>query len=512
MTQTELFTAQDLEQLAQHGISPAEAQRQIAQMRSGVSYLPLVAAASRAQGIFEIDPQERVKYLERWQQCLKNGEKRVVKFVPASGAASRMFKGLYAVQQDTPLTQEQARFFENLEQFAFWGLLNEACLRNNWRTATKLREQKDYTTLVQNLLEKEGLRYGTLPKALLAFHKYPDGFVRTPLEEHMVEGCEYVQDGHGKVRLHFTVSPEHLPEFRRKTETLIPLLQDRYGAVFEVEFSTQSPETDTLALDAEGNPFRTQEGTLLLRPGGHGALISNLSRLEADIVFIKNIDNVVPDSRKSNTILYKKLLGGILLAVQERIFAYLRALDGKPGKNLREEIAAFLSNVLGITLPQDEMRDEQTELELMRAKLNRPLRVCGMVRNEGEPGGGPFIVREPDGSTSLQILESVQINPADQEAVQMMQQGQFFNPVDLCCGITDYQGNRFPLEQFVNHQTAFLSHKSLNGRELTALERPGLWNGAMHFWNTLFVEVPADTFAPVKTVLDLLKESHQSIL
>lgn len=505
-----LFSEQDLAQLQERGIAPEESQRQIQLLRTGTPFLDIIASASYNFGIMEISLEEKEYYLAKWHHYMHQQNQSVVKFTPASGAASRMFKDLYDISENKPLTETQELFFEQIEKFAFWGALNEVCLRNNWKTVSKLKEQKQYHIIAKNLLELDGLNYGSLPKGLLYFHQYSSGLVRTPVGEHLAEGAGYVQDASGKVRLHFTVSTEHLEHFQTFVDRVVPLYQERYGVIYEVSQSIQNPNTDTLALDADGNPFRTEHNELLFRPGGHGALIDNLNELDAEIVFIKNIDNVLPDYRKSNTLIYKKLLGGILLEVREQVFTLLRKLDqGKLNRGQLQEMTTFLKQVLCIELSNTDLMTDEELATKIKDKLNRPLRVCGMVKNQGEPGGGPFVIREPDGSTSLQILESVQINKQDPTAVDMMQKGAFFNPVDLCCAITDYEGKPFDLHRYVHPSTAFLSEKTKDGKPLIALERPGLWNGAMHHWNTLFVEVPSDTFAPVKTVLDLLRPEHQ---
>ena len=429
-----------------------------------------------------------------------------------------MFKALYGLPKEEQishddLTPDQQTFVDHLESFAFYEKLSETCLRNNWRTMSKLVESEQYGTIIDNLLDTHGMSYGSLPKGMLLFHDYPNGTKRTPIEEHMVEGALYAQDIHGRVRLHFTVSPEHLEAFRSLVDRRIQSFEDLFGCRYQVTYSVQESSTDTIALDIErGTPFRRADGTLLLRPGGHGTLIGNLGRLDASVVFIKNIDNVTPDHLKSNTVLYKKLLGGILLAVRDRIFGYLQQLKrSKVSKALTEEILTFLDETLCIQIPHAELLSEEELIPKLMSKLNRPIRVCGMVRNEGEPGGGPYLVREADGTTSLQILESVQVDKNNPEALEMMREGTHFNPVDLCCYIRDYEGNPFDLHKYVNPQTAFISEKSVEGRPLKALEHPGLWNGAMHDWNTIFVEVPSDTFTPVKTVLDLLRPEHQPL-
>ena len=313
------------------------------------------------------------------------------------------------------------------------------------------------------------------------------------------------------VRLHFTVSPEHRKDFEALVHSLQPVYEDLYGVRYDISFSEQLPSTDTLALTPDGELFRTDTGHLLFRPGGHGALIHNLGKLPTDVVFIKNIDNVVPDPYKGTTIMYKKFLGGVLIALRRQIFSYLTLLEkGKPSHAQIEEILGFLEGQLSITVPEDLDKEDSSTIKWIQGRLNRPIRVCGMVRNQGEPGGGPFIVREHDGSSSLQILESSQIDMEDAGQRTFFEAGGYFNPVDLVCAIRDYKGQPFDLTKFVNPKTAFISHKSLSGRELLALELPGLWNGAMHDWNTAFVEVPLDTFNPVKEVNDLLRTEHQN--
>ena len=518
MSQTVSFTESDLSYLAERGISASEAERQLQLLIDGTPYLVIVDSAKLERGIMRLTTSEMVQYLDLWHDYLQRQGTDVVKFVPASGAASRMFKDLYALPKEQQiahddLTPEQQTFVDHLESFAFYEKLSETCLRNNWRTMNKLVESEQYGTIIDNLLDTHGMGYGSLPKGMLLFHDYPNGTKRTPIEEHMVEGALYAQDIHGRVRLHFTVSPEHLGGFRSLVDRRIQTYEDLLGCHYEVNYSVQEPSTDTIALDVEqGLPFRRTDGTLLLRPGGHGTLIGNLGRLDASVVFIKNIDNVTPDHLKSNTVLYKKLLGGILLAVRDRIFGYIQQLKrSKVSKTLMEEILTFLDETLCIQIPHADLLSEEELIPKLLAKLNRPIRVCGMVRNEGEPGGGPYLVREPDGTTSLQILESVQVDKNNPEALEMMRQGTHFNPVDLCCYIRDYEGNPFDLHNYVNPQTAFISDKSVEGRPLRALEHPGLWNGAMHDWNTIFVEVPSDTFTPVKTVLDLLRPEHQPL-
>jgi len=398
------------------------------------------------------------------------------------------------------------------EEFAFFGELSESCLRNEWSTVAKLLEGGRYDLVAKSLLTERGLNYGHLPKGLVPFHKYPGKYIRTAATEHLAEGALYTKNSNGVVRIHYTVSPEHIDFFRQHIERASSRIEGDYGVIIESSFSTQNSSSDTLALDEEGMPFRTEEGDLLFRPGGHGALIDNLAALESDVIFIKNIDNVTMEHLKSNTILYKKLLGGVLLAVQERIFGYLRQLDkGKCSHSQLEEMVDFLHKVLCIQLPQIDLLGDKELAERIQQKLNRPIRVCGMVRNDGEPGGGPYIVREADGSTSLQIVEVSQIDKSSERDASILASSSYFNPVDIVCSPYDFKGQHFHLQDYVNKRTAFVATKSQNGKQLQALERPGLWNGAMHHWNTIFVEVPSDTFTPVKTVTDLLRQEHRGV-
>ena len=510
---SQLFTPEDLSELQERGISLEEATQQVEEIRRGFPYLEILASASLEQGILHVEHSEEVRYMDLWEEYLLSGKASVYKMVPASGAASRMFKMLFAFL-DAPYTAPEKPaeelFFSKISQFAFYERLNEACLRNNWKSIPKLIAAGEYKAIVENLLLPKGLGYGSKPKALLLFHNYKEG-ARTSAEEHLVEGALYAKDREGDVRLHFTVSPEHRKEFEALITALQPSYEDHYGVRYDISFSEQLASTDTLALRPDGELFRTDEGHLLFRPGGHGALIHNLGKLPADVVFIKNIDNVVPDPYKGSTVMYKKFLGGVLIALRNQIFGYLRLLDkGKPSHAQIEEILTFLHDQLSITIPKDLNKEDGSAISWIQGKLNRPIRVCGMVRNEGEPGGGPFIIREIDGSSSLQILESSQINMKEESQRAFFEAGGYFNPVDLVCSIRDYRGQNFDLTQYVNPKTAFVSQKSLNGRELLALELPGLWNGAMHDWNTAFVEVPLDTFNPVKEVNDLLRTEHQN--
>ena len=507
-----MLTHEDKELLAKKGISEEKIAEQLACFEKGFPYLKLSAAASVENGgIMKAEDKDFERYLAAWN-AYKDGEKKIVKFVPASGAASRMFKNMFeflGADYEKPTTDFEKKFFDHIHDFAFYNDLNAACMDNTGKNIDALLSEQNYKAIVSNLLEAAGLNYGALPKGLLKFHRYADG-VRTPLEEHLVEGALYAAGKTGKVNVHFTVSTEHRALFEKLVAAKVGEYEAKYGAKYHISFSEQKPSTDTVAADMENKPFRDKDGKLLFRPGGHGALIENLNDLDADIVFIKNIDNVVPDRLKADTVIYKKLLAGVLVTLQKQAFEYLELLDS--GHYSHEQLETIIRFV------QQQLRCRRTDLKeledadlviYLRKKLNRPMRVCGMVKNVGEPGGGPFLAYNPDGTISLQILESSQIDMNDPEKKAMFEKGTHFNPVDLVCAIRDYKGRKFNLLEHVDKATGFISYKSKNGKDLKALELPGLWNGSMSDWNTVFVEVPLSTFNPVKTVNDLLREQHQ---
>ncbi len=505
-----MITPEDKALLEKKGISEAQIAEQLACFEKGFPFLQLDGAASIEKGILAPAENELNTYLQAWD-TYKQSDKNIVKFVPASGAASRMFKNLFeflGADYEIPTTDFEKKFFNNIQDFAFYTDLNAACEKNNGKGIEALVNESNYKPVVANLLEEAGLNYGALPKGLLKFHKYDNG-ARTPLEEHLVEGALYAAGTTGKVNVHFTVSTEHRDLFKALVEEKVTEYAQKYNIEYSVSFSEQKPSTDTIAADMENKPFR-DNGKLLFRPGGHGALIENLNDLDADIVFIKNIDNVVPDRLKDETVTYKKLIAGVLVTLQKQAFDYLELLDsGKYTHEQLEEIIRFVQQDL-CCRKTDIKELEDAELVIyLRNKLNRPMRVCGMVKNVGEPGGGPFLAYNPDGTISLQILESSQIDMKDEEKKAMFEKGTHFNPVDLVCAVRDYKGNKFDLVKYVDKATGFISYKSKSGKELKALELPGLWNGAMSNWNTVFVEVPLGTFNPVKTVNDLLREQHQ---
>lgn len=505
-----MLSQQDLKQLAQKGITEAQIERQLGEFKTGFPFLKLEGAAAIGKGIVAPADAERKAYVEAWQQYKAAG-KKVVKFVPASGAASRMFKDMFAfvdADYDVPTTDFEKKYFDNIEKFAFYSELDAVCQKNEGKGIKELMAAGNYKAVAANMLKAEGLNYGQLPKGLLLFHNYPEG-PRTPMEEHLVEGALYAASN-DEAHVHFTVSHEHMELFKAKVAQKADLYAQKYGISYDISFSEQKPSTDTIAANPDGTPFRNSDGSLLFRPGGHGALIENLNEIEADVIFIKNIDNVVPDRLKGDTVEWKQIIAGVLVTLQKKAFEYLQLLDtGKYTHDQVEEMIRFVQHDL-CCRKADIKELEDAELVIyLREKLNRPMRVCGVVKNVGEPGGGPFLTYNQDGTVSLQILESSQIDKSNKEYMEMFTKGTHFNPVDLVCAVKDYQGKPFDLPKFVDPTTGFISQKSKSGKELQALELPGLWNGAMSNWSTVFVEVPLSTFNPVKTVNDLLREQHQ---
>ena len=505
-----MLSPKDLEQIERKGISEQQIKKELEEFKTGFPFLKLDAAASIGNGIIATSAEDVKRYTEAWNAYKAEG-KKIVKFVPASGAASRMFKNMFAfltADYDVPTTDFEKTFFDNVVKFAFYLALNAMCEKNEGKNIEALMGEGNYKAVVANLLESKGLNYGQLPKGLLLFHSYEDG-ARTPLEEHLVEGALYA-DSKGMVHIHYTVSPEHRTLFEKKVADTKDKYEKAYNVKYDITFSEQKPSTDTIAVNPDDTPFRNADGSLLFRPGGHGALIENLNEIPADVVFIKNIDNVVPDRLKADTVTYKQVIAGVLISLQEKAFEYLRLLDeGTYNHEKLEEIIRFVQRDL-CCRKHDIKELEDAELVIyLRSKLNRPMRVCGVVKNVGEPGGGPFLTYNQDGTVSLQILESSQIDKSNTEYMKMFTEGTHFNPVDLVCAVKNYKGEKFNLPDYVDRTTGFISSKSKNGKDLKALELPGLWNGAMSNWNTVFVEVPLSTFNPVKTVNDLLREQHQ---
>ncbi len=503
------------------GLHPSQIKEQLKRFNDGFPELEIIRPATIGREIMRISGSREKQLFSRFEQARKGG--RVMKFCPASGAASRMFKTLqnmllsdedltdtyFRNHPDDPDVKYARTFLDRLRDFAFFEDLEKALARNGLQV-DELLSNGDYKTIISYVLEDQGLGLSSLPKALIPFHRYSD-HSRTPLEEHLVEAIAYARGKNGVTRIHFTISPEHETDF---SETL-SMVRERYehqGTRLEVRFSFQKPETDTIAANSNNEPFLDSEGNPVFRPGGHGALLVNLQELEGDIVFIKNIDNVAPDRLLEPTIRYKKLLGGVLSLMQDQVFDYLRELErGNCTRTFLDEIMHFIKNELFIELPDGT--EDNAVGDLSRAlfeRLNRPIRVCGIVINQGEPGGGPFLVRHADSSASMQIIEDAQFNMKNPHQKRVFESATHFSPTDLACGVRDFKGRPFNLLDYRDPNTGFISTKAYQGRDLKALELPGLWNGSMAHWITLLVEVPVETFNPVKTVNDLLREEHQT--
>ncbi len=473
----EKFTPQDIEQIINHKLTIETVQQQISDFENGFPFINIVSAAVTGDGILQISD---TKYAEFYDND-KNRYK-IEKFVPASGAATRMFKDLFKFLNTGTANKTTQTVLDNLTKFAFYNDLKQILPQN----ATS-------QDIIRCIIDKSGLNYGNLPKGLLKFHNNNENGI-TAVAEHLCEGAQYAESN-GIVNIHFTVSPEHISGFSELLDKIVPQYESDFGVKYHISLSTQKPETDTIAVNIDNTPFRDTDNNLLFRPAGHGALIENLNDIDSDIIFIKNIDNVCTTDTRNDTILYKKILAGIAIQIQQQIFKYINDIDSA-NANI-SEIKDYISNNLGIR------NFATTET---RNILNRPLRICGMIKNTGAPGGGPFWTKNSDGSESLQIIEPGQIAP---ESASILHQGQYFNPVDLVCMTRDYMGNKFDLTQYIDKSTGFISTKSKNGRDLRAMERPGLWNGAMSKWNTIFVEVPTTTFTPAKVVTDLLNNGHK---
>ncbi|MBK8807493.1 MAG: DUF4301 family protein [Bacteroidales bacterium] len=517
-----MFTTHDIDKITGKGLSLDLVQKQIDRFKSGFPFLDISEAATPEKGIRIIDKKDISKHIKTFEKKSKN--KTMIKFVPASGAASRMFKNSFSFYEtfkgsDQELAKLKSdknfysinNFIANIEKFAFYDDLKKH-LQTDGFSIDKLIENKEYKKIVEYLLFK-GLMYGNIPKGLILFHKYETAS-RTAIEEQLVEGAHYAKNSKGDVYIHFTVSPEFLENFKAHIDQIKKEYQVKYGVKYVISYSIQKPHTDTIAVDGSNQPFRNEDNSLLFRPGGHGALIENLNDLEYDIIFIKNIDNVAPDRLKPITYDYKKALAGILLHYQVQIFKYIEKLENTKRVTDRKikKIKSFLEDELQFFFPSNffELRKDQQSDYILEI-LNRPIRVCGMVKNEGEPGGGPFFVKEPDGAISLQIIEKAQVNTKDEIQNKLLETSTHFNPVDIVCGVSDLTGKKFNLLKFIDENSGIITQKSNSGKELKALELPGLWNGAMANWTTIFVEVPIETFTPVKELNDLLRTEHQEL-
>ena len=512
----------DLKQIKSLGISKDEIEKQLNNFKVGFPYINLIRPASGGDGIAVLESSRQEKYSEFYRKY--NPEYSIVKFVPASGAASRMFKDLFTFLNEFDVKNGNidkfiadnnlssvSEFFKNIESFAFYKELMNSIMIDGIDVSTLSLNEK-YITILDHLLTDKGLNYGKKPKGLLAFHFYRTKY-RTAIAEHLVEGARYAVSKGRKVNIHFTISEEHRMWFENIVKSKINKYETDFNVTYNVTYSYQSKSTDTVAVTMDNEPLRDEIGKLVFRPGGHGALIKNLSELDEDIIFIKNIDNVVPDHLKENTIKYKRIIGGVMLSLSKIINKYqTRLVVGDFAEGTIVSIEDFIKEKLNIILPKAYFNlDQSSKVKFIQDVLDRPIRVCGMVKNEGEPGGGPFWVKDADGNESLQIVESAQIDLSNKEQADIVSKSTHFNPVDIVCTLKNWSGAKLDLNNYIDEKAGFISKKSISGLEIKALERPGLWNGAMSNWITVFVEVPIITFNPVKTINDLLRPEHQSL-
>ncbi|WP_299337452.1 DUF4301 family protein [uncultured Psychroserpens sp.] len=514
------FSEKDIQQIQNKDITLKQVEQQIQLFENGLPYVNLVSEATIGDGIISLANDEISNFIALFED--KKDEVSILKFVPASGAATRMFKFLFKFLEEYNIQKESINsyinrynnkdlyiFFIGLEKFPFYNTVNEK-LKALYPEFDTLSINEQRLRFVQMMLESDKLDYGNYPKGLFPFHEYKNNVLSTAFEEHLYESALYSSTNES-TKLHFTISERHNHRFDSEFARIEKKVEEKTGSKFDISFSYQKESTDTIAVTPNNKPFRNDDGSLLFRPSGHGALLENLNDLAADIIFIKNIDNVVTYKYKTDVAKYKKMLAGILLDIQTQAFKYLRLLDnGGLSEAMLIEIAEFLSKKMNVRISSEfEKYSLKYQIEYLFEKLNRPIRVCGMVKNEGEPGGGPFWIKDEAGHSSLQIVESAQINKKSKHQKEILKGATHFNPVDLVCGIKNYKGEKFDLKKFVDAKAAFITMKTKTGKDLKALELPGLWNGSMANWNTIFVEVPLLTFNPVKTVNDLLKPPHQ---
>ncbi len=500
------FTQKDIEQIKALGLSPSVVEKQLALYRHSDNFLKLNRPCSLKDGILSCTVAQRKKLIKKFES--ESSHYKFLKFVPASGAASRMFADWFAAAEKGSFGNNQAdqSFFTKLQKMPFYPLLGED------KAAREYLKQKNVKRVLAFILLSDGLNYGWLPKALISFNKYPKGEIRTALEEHLFEAANYIADEKGICRLHFTISAEHTKKIKEKIKDVKHKYEKLCNVKFNIQSSIQAPDTNILAVDEDNQPIRDVQGRLVFRPGGHGALLTNLNNLDADFIFVKNIDNIVPANLLKKIMPYKKMLGGLALQIQQSIFSILRDLEkSKITSKKINDIVDYCRLNMNFSFPKKFAQQTPDQQKRMLVYLlNRPLRICGMVRNVGEPGGGPFWVEEKDQRQTLQIVETGHIDRQNTEQLNILSQVRYFNPVDMICCIKDYRGKKFDLKKFVNNDAYLISSKTEKGQKLKALEMPGLWNGGMSYWNTFFVEFPLIVFNPVKTVHDLLRSQHRT--
>ncbi len=495
-----MLTSKQLKQLQNIGIEEQQITNQLRAFKEGFLYANLAKPATVGDGIIQASDQEIEKWTKLYDEYAKSAS--IVKFIPASGAATRMFKGLFEYLETNENNYDVEQTINNLKKFAFYNLLEKSLSKDNI-----LISNADKAVKIRKILEPSGLNFSNLPKGLLQFHYYADGS-RTAVEEHVVEGLVYA-NSKGRANLHFTISPEHEKLFLAEFEKLKTKYESLQMVKLDISFSFQKKSTDTIAVTIDNELITDEKGFLVLMPGGHGALLENLNDIDADIIFIKNIDNVVPDYMKLVTIKYKKALAGLMVQIKQQIGEILNYLEWHDSytEKKKHDIASFMKKYLGIIIP--EGLDNTIFAGYIKSKIDKPIRVCGMVKNAGEPGGGPFWTLNRKGEPALQIIESTQVDPKDTKQQEILNSATHFNPVDLVCCIKDFNGHKFNLLKYRDSYSGFISHKTIAGKKIKAQELPGLWNGSMAHWITLFVEVPLETFNPVKTISDLLRKEHQ---
>jgi hypothetical protein len=511
------FSKKHTDQIEAKDITLLQVEEQLDKFDKKIPFTDITAHASVDHGILKLTSETEEIYEQIYRE--EHGKLEVVKFTPASGAATRMFKFLYKFLENYDPKKESINsyinkekepeirlFFIGLEKFPFY---DDVLKKMNKTEKYRIKKPDEFNRdFVHALLAEEGLNYGDYPKGLLPFHQYKR-HLATPFQEHLFEAASYACQA-GKAKLHFTISKQHYDRFKATEQEVLPHIMQKTGCTFEISYSYQSEQTDTIAVDLKNRPIIDAYGNLVFRPGGHGALIKNLNAIDADLIFIKNIDNVVVNTYSEEILRYKKILAGKLIKLQQEAFKFMKMLHNGVSDDELTIILSFLYTELNIQISEEfEKYSQKYQIEYLIQKLNRPIRVCGMVKNEGEPGGGPFWVKHENGSVSLQIVESAQIDRRNDYHQSIQKLATHFNPVDIVCGVKDYQGNKYDLSQFVDRKSYFITSKSKSGKKIKALELPGLWNGAMAFWNTIFIELPLVTFNPVKTINDLLKPTHQ---
>ncbi|MBO4581172.1 MAG: DUF4301 family protein [Bacteroidales bacterium] len=504
-----MFTEQDYAAIKAHQIDTTSLNNQCSMVLCDCPRVKLVSPIFPYDGLYVVNESSIKRILNAYAKNV--GDKKIVKFVPASGAATRMFKDIYVYLQGETVPKSVQEVIDNLDKFAFYPALRQ-CLQDHGLDidAKETEDRNIYKRIFTYLLEKEGLNYAHLPKGLLEFHAYPHQEVRTAVEEHLVEAALYAVSNDKVAHVHFTISPEHEQLFKNFVDQKKEKYEQMLNVTYDITYSFQHPSTDTLAFDEDNKPFRDENGNLVFRPGGHGSLIKNLNDIDADIIFIKNIDNVTLDMYKGDTVKYKKVLLSVLLDLQKSVAFCMRILNSSnPSFEALKACEFMVTRRFYIVLPHYyyEM-DNPNKIQYLYRLLNKPIRVCGVVKQEGEPGGGPFWTEDNNGVRSLQIVETSEMNFEDSTQQSVMMRSSYFNPVDIVCSIKNYKGEKFRLSDFVDYQRYFVSSKSVNGKTIKAIENPGLWNGAMSNWLTVFVATPLSTFSPVKTINDLLRKEH----